>query len=91
MKRLDALTREDVLEILIQNYLATKREHKIFNREESPNLAYAEGRITGACMAWELDTEETEDEFIVVTNARRKVIVRVDKTPYSVSEDEILY
>lgn len=42
-------------------------------------------------MMMELDTEETEDEFVVVTNTRRKVILRVDKTPYNVSEDEILY
>lgn len=91
MKRLDGFTREDVLEIIIEKYLSVKRDHKVFNREESPSLSYARGQITGACMMMELDTEETEDEFVVVTNTRRKVILRVDKTPYNVSEDEILY
>lgn len=91
MKRLDGFTREDVLEMIVQNYLAIKREHKVFNREDSPSLSYARGQITGACMALELYTEETDTEFIVVTNARRKVLVRVDKTPYHVSKDEILW
>ena len=73
------MDRKELLEALALNYIVTKENNIVFEREDSNSYAIALGKLQGACMALNLDFEETERDLTIVTQSRRKVIAKIDK------------
>lgn len=70
--------REELIYILAQNYLLEKVRNKVFQRENSESYTYAKGQLTGACMALNLDFEETNERIVIFTQGRKKYVTKVE-------------
>ena len=71
--------RNDIMFALIQAYLYAKESSKVWGREIDNSYSYARGRLSGACMAFELDYEETELHITMFTQKSQKAVLIYDK------------
>ncbi len=75
--------RKIVIEALLINYLQARENNNIRGlREDSANFLMGLGELKGACMALELDWEETDTYLTVFTQKRKKIIVKILKEDY---------
>ncbi|QUH20420.1 hypothetical protein [Alkaliphilus sp. B6464] len=76
---MDARSRKELLDALAINYLCEKENNTVFERENSQGYSLALGKFQGACMALNLDFEESENGIVIVTQGARKVISAIKK------------
>ncbi|CAI8947936.1 conserved hypothetical protein [Brevibacillus sp. IT-7CA2] len=72
------MSRQDLLNGLAQNYLIEKEKNKIWNRENSSSYSIAQGQLTGACMALNLDFEESDRTVTIFTRDRKRVVTKME-------------
>jgi len=73
------IERKELLEILVLNYLYAKEQNIVFQRENDNSYAIALGKLQGVCMALNLDFEETENNVMVFTNSKKKIVTKIEK------------
>ncbi len=71
--------RKSLLEALVQNYLSEQENNKVQQRENSDGYSIALGKLIGACMALNLELEETDKAINILTRNRKKMIVKLEK------------
>lgn len=76
---MDAKDRNELLRILIKDYIYYKEQSKVFQREEPSNYYIALGKLNGFCMALDLDIGEDNTSVWIETREQKKVIVKVLK------------
>jgi hypothetical protein len=70
--------RHELIAMLVQNYVIEKERCKVWDREITSSYAIAQGQLQGACMALNLDFEESQNVLTVYTNDNRKIVLTVD-------------
>lgn len=70
--------RKELLNALAFNYLREKENNMVFDRENSQGYLIALGKLQGACMALNLDFEETDKGITIVTQNRRKIVTSIE-------------
>lgn len=75
----DCMERKELLTALSINYLNEKENDRAWQRERSTSHVMALGKLQGACMALNLDFEESNKGICIVTQIRRKVITTIEK------------
>jgi len=78
-KKMTTIERKELLEILVLNYLYAKEQNIVFQRENDNSYAIALGKLQGVCMALNLDFEETENNVMVFTNSKKKIVTKIEK------------
>ena len=76
MLNINKKNREELIYVLVNDYLYQKEHNRVFGRENSSQLYITTGKLSGACMALGLSLEETANEIRVVTTIRRKLIYK---------------
>lgn len=72
-----ASERKELIYTLALNYLLEKENKKVWQREDNIGFTMARGKLTGACMAFELDYEEAENSLTIFTRGKKKVVTKV--------------
>lgn len=75
---MDKQDRDNLLFSLIQNYVFEKNNCVVYNREISPSLSYATGKLIGALTALNLDMVENDDSIIIMTRNKNKQVLKYD-------------
>jgi hypothetical protein len=72
--------RKELLDILVKDYLHARKNNSVWQREESSTCSYSRGRLTGACLALNLEIDESDDFLTIHTNRRKRVVTQIEKS-----------
>lgn len=76
---LNSADRKVLIQTLVQTYLIEKEQNQVSLRENSTAYSFATGKLIGACTAFKLDFEETENDVTVFTQSSKKIVCRMQK------------
>jgi hypothetical protein len=68
--------KKELIGILVQDYVAEREKNKVWGRENSSSYTFTKGKLVGACMALELEIEETKNFLII--KSRKKTITKIE-------------
>lgn len=71
---MDAKKRNNLLFVLVQNYVLDKKKNKVWHRESDVSWAHSQGMLQGACMAFDCEIVETET-CLQITTRKGKVLL----------------
>lgn len=69
--------RAEMMQTLAITYLREKELSKVWQRDDSRSCLLSSGKLQGACMALDLDFEESDKGIVIFTRSRRKSVVSV--------------
>lgn len=75
IKRDDLLECNDLIEILINNYLYEKENDRVWHREDTFACGIALGKLMGFCMAFEYEID-FQPELITVSSKKGRIILK---------------
>lgn len=73
-----AFERNELLYVLIQDYLIEKNINEVFQRENAESYTYAKGKLIGACMAFGLELEVMKDRLTIFAKNKKIIVINVE-------------
>ena len=71
--------RDELIYALAFQYLGEKANDFVWQRERGEGYCFALGKLLGACTAFDLELEETDEYVSIFTRKNKKIIVKLEQ------------